>query len=247
MTPTKTENSSAEVTATPLKRWMGYALATSIMLHLLAVIFIVAAGSGTRGDSETIGVLLKDIPLAPTARQNDPAPILKAPSLPKKPLSPPEVPPSEESARKSPPAPVPTSGGGPQKNNNVMATPLGLGLTYGYISSIAEGRTLREDIRNYYIELVEKINQEWWRQADGLKEPIRQDGIIELYLQRDGTVTSQRIFQGTGSREADQVLQDVIKKVSPLPPLPAAFAEKTFVVPLRIKAPSYLFRLNNRL
>jgi hypothetical protein len=51
--------------------------------------------------------------------------------------------------------------------------------------------------------------------------------------------------QGTGSREADQVLQDVIKAVSPLPPLPAGFDQKMFLAPLRIKAPSYLFRFKD--
>lgn len=124
-----------------------------------------------------------------------------------------------------------------------MSTPLGLGMTYGYISSLAEGRSLREDIRGYYFEVVEKINREWWKRADGLKEPIRRDGIIELYLQPDGSIISQRIYQGTGSREADQVLQDVIKAVAPLPPLPASFDQKVFLAPLKIKAPSTLFSI----
>lgn len=123
-----------------------------------------------------------------------------------------------------------------------MATPLGLGMTYGYVSSLAEGNSLRDDIREYYLELVEKINREWWKRADGLKEPIRQEGIIELYLLPDGSIISQRMYQGTGSREADQIIQDAIKAVSPLPPLPAGFDQKMFLAPLKIKAPSYLFR-----
>ncbi|WP_223921696.1 TonB C-terminal domain-containing protein [Geobacter sp. AOG2] len=127
----------------------------------------------------------------------------------------------------------------------LMATPLGFGMTYGYVSSLAEGRSLREDIRGYYFELVEKINREWWKRAEGLKEPIRRDGIIELYLGLDGSIVSQRIYQGTGSREADQVLMDAIKAVAPFPPLPANFDQKTFIAPLRIKAPSFLFRFKN--
>jgi protein TonB len=129
-----------------------------------------------------------------------------------------------------------------EEMKELMTTPLGLGMTYGYISSLAEGRSLREDIRGYYFDVVEKINREWWKRANGLKEPIRQDGIIELYLRPDGSIISQRMYQGTGSREADQVIQDVIKEVSPLPPLPASFDQKKFLAPLRIKAPSNLFR-----
>lgn len=124
----------------------------------------------------------------------------------------------------------------------LMATPLGLGMTFGYVSSLAEGRSLREDIRGYYFELVEKVNREWWKRAEGLKEPVRQDGFIELYLQSDGSIVSQRMYQGTGSREADQVLQEVIKAVSPFPPFPPGFDQKVFLAPLRIKAPSNLFR-----
>jgi protein TonB len=124
----------------------------------------------------------------------------------------------------------------------LMTTPLGLGMTYGYVSSLGEGNSLRDDIRVYYLDVVERINREWWKRAEALKEPIRQDGIIELYLRPDGSIISQRIGQGTGSREADQILQDVIKAVSPLPPLPASFDQNMFLAPLRIKAPSYLFR-----
>lgn len=247
MTPIQTEdNPSTSVAISPRKRWMGIALATSLMLHLLAIVFIFAAGSRIQGNAEIIGILLDDVSVAPPNSKNSPAPVLQAPPLPEKTPAPPPIPPAEPPVRKSRQALAPHSGEASAKVTDLMATPLGLGMTYGYVSSMAEGRTLREDIRGYYIELVEKINQEWWRQADGLKEPVRRDGIIELYLQRDGTVISENTYQGTGSREADQLLLEVIKKVSPLPPLPAGYTERVFVAPLRIKAPSHLFRFKDR-
>ncbi|KAA0888157.1 TonB C-terminal domain-containing protein [Oryzomonas rubra] len=231
-----------ETAFAPHKPWMGYALATSLMLHLLAVVFIFAAGDAVRSIPAVSGILIENVTFAPTISPSKPPESLPAPAPPESPRQPEasqDAPPLQASSVAQTAAPEKASEG----MKELMATPLGLGMTYGYISSLAEGRSLREDIRGYYFEVVEKINREWWKRADGLKEPIRQDGIIELYLQPDGSIISQRIYQGTGSREADQVLQDVIKAVAPLPPLPASFDQKVFLAPLKIKAPSTLFRI----
>jgi len=223
---------------------MGYALAISLMLHLLAVVFIIAAGSTVRSTPVISGMLVEDVAFTPTISPPKPAPPLLAPAPPEsEPL--PGASPAEKPLQAPSAAETVPQGKGTEGVKELMATPLGLGMTHGYISSLAEGRSLREDIRGYYFELVEKINREWWHRAEGLKEPIRRDGIIELYLRPDGSIISQRMYQGTGSREADQVLQDAIKAVSPLPPLPASFDQKTFMAPLRIKAPSYLFRFKS--
>jgi TonB-like protein len=233
-----------ETAFVPRKRVMGYALAISLMLHLLAVVFIIAAGSTIRNTPVISGMLVENVALSPAISRPKPAETLLAPSPPE--TEPPsDVSPVEKSLQ-APPAVQPSpKGKASEEMKELMTTPLGLGMTYGYISTLAEGRSLREDIRGYYFELVERINREWWKRADGLKEPIHQDGIIELCLRPDGSIISQKMYQGTGSREADQVLQDVIKEVSPLPPLPASFDQKMFLAPLRIKAPSYLFRFKS--
>jgi len=126
-----------------------------------------------------------------------------------------------------------------------MSTPLGLGMTHGYFSGLSDGRTLRDDIRGYYFEMVEKINREWWDKAVNLREPLRQDGVFELLVQRDGTIVSIRMLRGTGSSEADRLLAEIIRKAAPLPPLPSTYDQGLFRAPLRIKAPSFLFRLTN--
>jgi protein TonB len=118
-------------------------------------------------------------------------------------------------------------------------------MTHGYFSGLADGRTLRDDIRGYYFEMVEKINREWWDKAGLLKEPLRHDGVFELLIQRDGTIVSIRILQGTGSREADSVVTEIIRNASPLPSLPATYDLGLFRAPLRIKAPSFLFRFKS--
>jgi len=223
------------------KRWMGCALAISLILHLLAVVFIIAAGSAIRNTPVTSGLLVENIALSPAISRPKPAETLLAPAPPE--TEPPSDASPDEKPLQAPPAAQPSpKGKASDEMKGLITTPLGLGMTYGYVSSLGEGNSLREDIRGYYLELVEKINREWWKRADGLKEPIRRDGIIELYLRPDGSIISQKMYQGTGSQEADQILQDVINAVSPLPPLPASFDQEIFLAPLRIKAPSYLFR-----
>lgn len=225
------------------KRWMWCALAISLMLHLLTVVCIIAAGSAIKNTPDISAILIENI--APTPAISRP-PTEALPVAASTETEPQSYAPQVESPLQAPPAAPPSNKEMVDVGENgPMTTPLGLGLTYGRVSSLAEGNSLREDIRGYYFELVEKINREWWKRAAVLKEPIRRDGIIELYLRPDGSIDSQSVYQGTGSREADKVIQEAIEAASPLPPLPASFDRKLFLAPLRIKAPAFLFRFKS--
>lgn len=229
----------------PRLYWMRWALAFSLILHTGAALVIIAA-SGTNTDrNSTAGLIIQDITFTqPVAA---PAIIQKAPEAARpspEPPSPTTAPTSESSSQK--PDPEQASNLSVNSGNGELAsTPLGLGMTHGFFSGLADGRTLREDIRNYYFELVEKINREWWDSASLLKEPLRRDGIFELSIQPDGTIQTVRILQGTGSRETDQLVLEIVSNASPLPPLPQSYDRGLFRAPLRIKAPSILFRLTN--
>jgi protein TonB len=128
------------------------------------------------------------------------------------------------------------------KDGGITSTPLGLGMTHGYFTPLADGKSLRDDVRAYYLQIVESINREWWDKAALLKEPLSEDGIFEIAIQRDGTIEAQRILRRTGSMEADRLIAEIIRKASPLPPLPSTYEPDQFRAPLRIKAPLTLFR-----
>lgn len=130
----------------------------------------------------------------------------------------------------------------PSTAYEAKTTPLGLGMTYGYVTSLADGVTLRDDIREYYALLVEKINRIWWEQAAQRGGTSYQDGIIEVVVQRDGTLIDRRIRKSTGSREVDRSMLATAEQAAPLPHLPATYELPVFMAPLRIKAPSHLFR-----
>lgn len=223
---------------------MGYALALSVVLHIGAALTFIIAGSFEIGGDRVPGFVIQDVALAPSI--SAPAKPMEAPpSEPSSEVSPSQPPEQEPSSPAKDVASEPTqeSPGVSAETSKLLSTPLGLGMTHGFFSGLADGRTLRDDIRGYYFEMVEKINQEWWNQAVNLKEPIRQDGIFEVLLKRDGTVVSIQIMQGTGLADADRLLVDIIQKASPLPPLPSSYDLGLFRAPLRIKAPSFLFRL----
>lgn len=228
------------------KRLMQWALLFSLLLHggaaIGVIIFSGFSSSGNHSPNFTIeniefspSITAPSQPLA-TPPEHHRTMTLPSPSPPAAPENP-DTAPSAES-----PAPAVENVG---KEGGLIATPLGLGMTHGYFSMLAEGKTLRDDVRAYYSEMVEKINREWWNSAALLKEPLREDGIFEIVIQRNGAIEEQRLLRSSGSGEADRKIAEIIRAASPLPPLPASYQLDQFRVPLKIKAPLSLFRIRN--
>lgn len=225
---------------------MHCALAFSLALHIGAALVIIIASGFSTGGKNTNNFIIQDFALTPsisapaktTAAPPDPHPAMTSTTRT-------AAQNTDKPAQEPEPEQPSDPSGSSEKEGGLMSTPLGLGMTHGYFSGLADGRSLRDDIRGYYFEMVEKINREWWEKAGLLKEPLRQDGIFELVVQRDGTIVSIRILQGSGSSEADRLLTEIIRTASPLPPLPSTYELGLFRAPLRIKAPSFLFRLRN--
>jgi len=225
---------------------MQWALLFSLVLHGGAALLVIFFSSFTTARKHSPNLFIENIEFSPS---------LTAPSQPLStptgqlremvaPLPPPleaEKQLQEPTAGAEPPAAAANAG----NDGGVTSTPLGLGMTHGYFSMLAEGKTLRDDVRAYYSELVEKINREWWDKAGLLKEPLREDGVFEIAIQRDGTIETQRLLRGTGSGEADRLIAEIIRKASPLPPLPTTYQLDQFRAPLRIKAPLSLFRVRS--
>lgn len=221
-----------------------YALASSLALHLLAFVLVIVGLGASPRHSPPQAIFVDTLSLPP---------------LPPQTISPPETtavqseaaleqtPTPDEPSVTTPPVDAPAPAEQTTLRETVTSTELGLGMAHGYVSSLADGTTLREDIRGYYFELVSRINREWWQRAEHLKQPIRHDGLFELVVQKDGTVLAMRLRRGTGSREADAILQEVLAQVSPLPPLPLTYEDTIFVAPIRLKAPSILFGFKNLL
>lgn len=126
-----------------------------------------------------------------------------------------------------------------------LTTPLGLGLANGYFSSLAEGKTLREDTREYYFEILRIINESWWQKARTLKDVARRDGVAEIMIGRDGNLYNVKLIRDTGSMEANRAIIEALSAAAPFPPLPASYEPEVFLAPLKLAAPLHLFSLRN--
>lgn len=229
----KTENRARKVLAR-------VCLAISITIHVVAIALILLAS--TRGD---IGPKVTYIDINSIAESAAPdAPVIHSPSsqpektkaeepvlMPEKPAEPAEV--------ETPTPPVPPTA------QEVRTTSLGRGIASGYFTSFAEGKNLRDDIREYYFVLLEKINHQWWLKAETLKETAAHDGVVIFVIGRDGALMEVQLSKSTGSREVDRAIVEVLKGASPFPPLPASYPLGGFRAPLKIAAPLHLFSIRS--
>ncbi len=228
--------SDGHFTTKPVNLIFAICLAFSIGLHIVSVLVVAFIWTAPAGVRDASYLEMRDLISAP---DNSPSVISKARSI--NPVIPEQ---SQDSSEQDP-----EKSSEPEQSEPVdvssldpRATQLGLGMSYGFVSSLGEGATLREDIRDYYLMLVERINKVWWERAATLTEAIRQDGIAVVVVLGDGTLVGRQIQKGTGSLEADQALLESIDRAAPMPPLPSGFGRDMFTAPLKIKAPLQLFR-----
>lgn len=231
--PAATTTTKGERRIQPLPLFLP-CLAGSIALHLLIAFLLLQPLSSARNMPRIQYVDLRSISLPEPAT-------VQAPQQTAVPLQnrPPENITAQQNATESNNTASPQQ---PQPDNT-SAPSLGLGLAKGYFRSLAEGKSLRDDIRNYYFEMVEKINASWWQRADSLRESARQEGVVDIVLGRDGTLYSTSLLISTGTSEVDQAIMEVVRAASPFAPLPASYPGEQFQAPLRIVAPASLFRL----
>lgn len=116
----------------------------------------------------------------------------------------------------------------------------GLGLTNGYFSSLAEGESLRSDIRDYYFTMLREINEKWWLNNDGHSGGLR-PAIVQIVVARNGMIVDKTLVRSSGNRSFDRAILQTLEKANPLPPLPNDYQLNYFSAPLRFVAPLDLF------
>jgi len=114
-----------------------------------------------------------------------------------------------------------------------------LGLTSGYFSSIAEGESLRGDIREYYFRMLREINEKWWLYK-GSQQGFR-GVLVTIVVARNGVILQKMLVRGSGNPAFDKTIMQTLDAASPLPPLPPSYELEYFSAPLRFKGPLDLF------
>jgi protein TonB len=213
-------------------RW----LVVSLLLHAIAFIPFLIAGHGRINATAVkyldLNMIMNDQSSSPVIPSTPPPSLKEAPSLP---------PPTAQTTEVSE---LEKLQGNVQKTleaasalpTAIQEASLGLGMTSGYFSSIAEGQSLRGDIREYYFEMLRCINEKWWLNKDGKQGGARQARFY-LFIARDGTIINKILVSGSGNPACDKAMMETLDAASPFPPLPATYQGEIFQAPLRFNAP----------
>lgn len=176
----------------------GRMMAISLLLHIIAFIPFFSAGHERfPGPSVTfldlnMGIEAKSDPLSDTAkgavRDNFEAPAPPRP-VPAPPLS--ELDKLREHSQRS----LDNAASQPEA---VQDASLGLSITSGYFSAIGEGESLRDDIREYYFEILRRINTKWWLNREN-RQVGRNRAVFYLVIARDGTIVDRMIMTSSAT------------------------------------------------
>lgn len=118
----------------------------------------------------------------------------------------------------------------------VQDASLGFSITSGYFSSIGEGETLRDDIREYYFEMLRRINEKWWLNRES-HQSGRKSAIFYLVIARTGAIVDRMLVESSGNPACDRAMLHTLETAGPLPPLPDTYRGDFFQVPIRFNMP----------
>ena len=136
------------------------------------------------------------------------------------------------------PSPAPVDELPPPAPSQADTASLSIGLTRGFFRSLADGETLRGDVREYYFELVERVNEQWWAAATSTAmEPGRQEALVTITVRKSGELLDVRLVKSSGNDAYDRLIMDALQAASDLPPLPESYPGEFFQAPLRLMAP----------
>jgi protein TonB len=219
-------------TATPFGRM----LALSLFLHAIAAMPFLSPRHGSFGRANVAYLDLKmemarkpapvSNPAKPAVAEKAVAPV-QTPDTPVPPLS--ELNKLQAHAQK-------TLDAAAARPAAIQEASLGLSITSGYFSSIGGGETLRDDIREYYFDMLRRINEKWWlnrgRQQTGMKS-----AIFYLVIARNGAVVDKMLVESSGNPACDRAMLQTLEAANPLPPLPETYDGNFFQAPLRFNMP----------
>ena len=128
-----------------------------------------------------------------------------------------------------------------QPDSQARRSSLSLGMTRGFFRSLGDGETLRGDIREYYLTLVQRINEQWWAMDGKGVEPGRHGALVTILMRKNGEILDIRLVRSSGNPDYDQIILNALQAATPLPPLPESYEGEYFQAPVRLMAPLGLF------
>ncbi|GFO57349.1 TonB-dependent receptor [Geomonas sp. Red276] len=228
--------------ATPRSNYFAAGIALSLILHLVSTVILIGLPSGPRGRESihyvdlTLPSLTAPAPAAaPAAPPSSPAPPAMAEKVVSdEPAPPQETPPVEAPKTATATTAAPQTAAPPQEQRS--ATPFGMGLTKGYFKSFGEGETLRPGVKEYFIDMLQGINEKWWVDQSLDKMAIM-PVLVSVRIARNGEIVATQLMASSGNRRYDRAVLAALQAAGPLPPLPKSYPGEYFEAPLRLVPP----------
>ena len=221
-----------------LNKHLVVGIAASVILHLGCTLLLLGLPGGGAPARQSITYV--DLGQAPAHPPTTPP---AAQPIQQKELLPPETPPVPDTPLKAQQTEAEQPKGAPEQpaaresvTEEKSHTTLGLGLTKGYFRSLGDGETLRQDVKGYYLEMLQGINEKWWldQQFDQQRiNPI----VINITVARNGDIVGSAVMISSGNPRYDRAVQRSLAEAGPLPPLPAEYEGDFFQAPIRLVPP----------
>lgn len=112
----------------------------------------------------------------------------------------------------------------------------GFGIVNGRFGSISDGRTLRDDMREYYLGMLDRFNESWLKAKTADTTGIRGAAFI-VTISRNGEIVGTQLLESSGNRSYDRLMLQSLKDSGPLNPLPKTYEADFFSAPLRFVGP----------
>ncbi|GAB4299807.1 MAG: energy transducer TonB [Desulfuromonadia bacterium] len=208
-------------------------LGISLILH--CVIIISMTGTAGRGvsfhPSPIIDLSLSDSPPSETIRSAEEPPP-PADSLP------PSEPVAEETR-----IPPQTDTTPAEQSPPLVQEPssISFSISAGSFTSFGDGTSLRDELRPYFLDMLNRINRSWQETGKGVR--LARGAMLLVSVDREGKIQGVRILQSSGNAGHDRLLISAIEK-GEYPPLPDGYGKETFEAPIRFSPPLSLMSLD---
>lgn len=216
-------------------------LALSLVLHLslMAVLSGLPGGGPGEGPAAVMEVSLNDIPameepVSDTVEEISAAPPEEAPAS--EPESASAIPEPADDTRVSPPR--------ADSRESMEPSSISFSISAGSFTSFGEGTSLKDEIRPYFLEMLQRINRSWQNTGRGVR--LTRGAMILVSIDREGKLRDVRILQGSGNRSHDRMLMAAVETTL-FEPLPENYRKDTFEAPIRFTPPLSLLSFDGLL
>lgn len=209
-------------------RSLGGMMLVSLLLHAAVGLYLVMAPQGIDLPQGPIIDVTLSAPPQPTPAMTVPKEIATTDSEEEVPAQEPAEP-----APSIPPQTAPPTTASP----TILAPPTSLmfGISSGSFASFGDGASLREDIRPYFLEILERINTSWQKEGTGVK--LTSPAMLLISIERSGELNRVQILQSSGNPAHDRLLSRAVANAAPFPAVPETYTGFTFETPVRFTPP----------